>query len=223
MLSTSHIGNGSPGQDWLDRLQREVRVQKIIDAPGYRVIPGLHGSQLVLDNNGRAAAESGRIHQAVVREIHDDHLVCRLRTSTRTSDTFYVAKPWALRKSSYEGEMLWDSLVTYDEDGLSRTLTRTVQGTTGADKQITITQTMVPGYLTEGQVVLADPPARSIILVSDVVEGSGLLIDNEGELVAVQWADINADGRRFENPLVPYKLCQNGAVVDAFFVAGEPT
>lgn len=168
--------------------------------------------------------EVGVVHQAVIREIHDDHLLCRLRSSTNINETFLVAKPWSLRVSSYgpfesSDNLLWGLPVFWEEDGQNRTLKKTIQDADGNDKVIEIDQQLIPGYGVEDGDIQDPPTDLAIIYVAKVEEDAELVIDGE----AVEWIDLNVDARRFEMPIVPFKLCQNGVVLDALFVAGEAT
>lgn len=120
--------------------------------------------------------------------VQGDYVWCERQGGSTSSegegDRIAVAKPYLLRRTTWDteangGDAESRNGVTYEyTSGYERTATITA---TGQEED----QIIVPSYQA-GDVIYA---------VRGVMGGTGVEIDNNGDTTAVEWLDLNADGR----------------------------
>ena len=118
----------------------------------------------------------------VVKEEYDNHLICkRWNGSDEEGDTFFVAKPWFLRRTSYDG--LTRNGITYTyTNSMTRSAT---DGVTTQSEQLTM-----PYWLPEtgfkGEVITVEPKA---LKTGVVVSGQDVYIEDCNR-AARTWAKV---------------------------------
>lgn len=147
-----------------------------------RVVQQLHGAV----EPPRQVVRTRQTQQVQVRQfrvvaVYGDFVTCARLDGTyeneaEDDDQTYVAKPYLLRRTPFDGYSRNDISYAYTDD-----VTRTA---TDADDN-TETQVVVPSYVF-GDIIYA---------VTNVDGGTGVEVDTGKERLTPEWLDINADGR----------------------------
>jgi len=226
------LGSGN-AEIWLNQLRRcvaERTPQETFsgDLLRYRFDDAGYSVEFIEDILD-ALSESA-IHQAVVKEVKDDYLICYLRGQPE-ENVFNVAKPFELRRTSYESpdnDYLGGKVKVADAPNDENSQFRKVEFLTtdidGGPKTVFVEQVVSPFYAVNLAADTAmDVPTRfSTIYVSKVPENAEVIITDPVEPnVAVEWIDVNSCGRRWLSRLQPFKLCQDEALFISVFSAGE--
>jgi len=131
--------------------------------------------------------------KCTVVSVHDDHLICRLPNQQNNSADFPVAKPWKLRRTTYDGVTRpWI-------DGTLRTWTyvdeqsRTQQNVSTGDTE---GQVIVERYVW-GMTIGSTDYVGDELTVQRVAGGTGVTYTDSatGYVVTVDFEDVNRDGR----------------------------
>lgn len=147
-----------------------------------RVVQELHGAvqppQQVVRRRDETVVQ---VRQFRVVAVYGDFVTCARLQGTyeneaETDDQTYVAKPYLLRRTPFDGASRNDISYAYTDN-----VTRTA---TDADDN-TETQVVVPSYVV-GDIIYA---------TTNVDGGTGVEIDTGKERITVEWVDLNADGR----------------------------
>ena len=194
MNAPDELRDGSRAAGWLNKLLAFVKMTRLVEGVGYRLIQTTRGTALEIQpGKGGGEASTGTV-QMRVTAINSDTLSCvrwsqsaaggslNLSPPQETIDALpveLVAKPWRLRKTPFEGKTVTIPLeylplsirVTYTYDPAFSTARRaSIVGTPTFERQY-----IVPRY------VVGD-----VIYVSEA--------DSTG-IDGVTKFDINADGR----------------------------
>ena len=107
--------------------------------------------------------------QCVIKAILDDALECSFTFDTETDeDTFYIAKPWLLRKTPFDGKTRNGFTYTYSGS----------QSRESNNGSTTENQELIPGYV-----------------INDIIYAISTPTDVKIEEEFVTWVDLNVDGR----------------------------
>lgn len=162
--------------DRLNKMQNTV-IRGFRGSPG--VATQVRGSNVTITNTQRTVRDLGLLQMMRIDGIQNDYLECFLYNAVDDSygeDAVYVAKPFMLQRTPFDGETIsypngQDIEYSYSED----------HKRTADDGSSDETQVVIPYYY-----------ANEIILaVRNVSGGTGITVGD----VMVQWVDLNTAGR----------------------------
>jgi hypothetical protein len=135
-----------------------------------------HGRQVAPPPKQVIPAPTGRPQQFVITGVDGDYVTAHtLRDGHEGAQTIYIAKPYLLRRTPFDG--LSRSGITYT---YSSHVTRQADDGSSTEDQV-----VVPGYVA-GDVIYAVRP----------IGGTGVTRpDGSGGTYDVTWLDLNCDGR----------------------------
>lgn len=127
-----------------------------------------------------------------VVSIEADYLVCRPINITGAAADFYVAKPWELQQTPFDGETLPNKDGTLLSYAYTGTQARTVTDTTDSSTE---DQVIVPAYV-PAQTISDVTYTGTRITVQRVAFGTGVTFAGSGGMtVEVEFEDMNRAGR----------------------------
>jgi hypothetical protein len=138
-------------------------------------------------------ADLGPFRELTILEVGHDALLCEDRHGTPR----LVLRPWALRRSSFNGE-------TFDVGGTDTAFASTGLDTRTAtpDGGSAVTETVSPGYAIGEKIVafykpgtgpFGDEPGVGVV-------GAGELTDTNADSYLIPWEDVNTAGRKWGSP-----------------------
>ena len=177
MNAPDELRDGSRAAGWLNKLLSFVKMTRLVEGVGYRLIQTTRGTALEIQP-GKGGGATGTMRRVLVTDYKNDYVVC--------SDVGAVAKPFRLTRSPFHGR----SITFTDEQ--SRQYTASYVYYTAHRRKVTITTTGA-NRVSENQVIVPRyVPDLDYIYVMESAEDTGV-VDEDG--AAVTWVDINADGR----------------------------
>ena len=192
---------------------RVVKAATVRSSHNVRVSRTSNGTYLVPMVKAEAAGST--ICKAVVLEVGSDWI--RVRKSTDTVSSIYVAKPENLQQTITDGRTWRSYTMTFPTatDSTLRRLSRTVQNSAGANVVISVDEIVDPPYVIEDGA--ATPPAFSEIYMAKATSG---ITDPDGEDIA--WIDMNVDARVWVRELTHYRFCEASVPKDGTMAGGAP-
>ena len=152
MNAPDELRDGSRAAGWLNKLLSFVKMTRLVEGVGYRLIQTTRGTALEIQP-GKGGGGSTLKHYRV-KSIEGDFMTCREYDGTTEGETdVYIARDPELRRSKFEGQS-----IAYSSDGDSFTATYTYSSNTKRIKTIGTnaeTQVIVPYYKTDFTVILA--------------------------------------------------------------------
>jgi hypothetical protein len=204
MNAPDELRDGSRAASWLNKLLSFVKMTRLVEGVGYRLIQTTRGTALEIQP-GKNGASEGSVQRFKVVTVFSDHIACsrQLEDGTVESDIVNVAKPLTLRAAHWTGQTFndWTYSVQGDAtDGRKRRATYAgVEITAGLKTGDYIYEVLRPSYDGASEIFAAEPVGKTGLEVGGV---------------RVAWVDLNADARRYvaERDLVEVCKTVNGVV-----------
>ena len=181
--------------------------------------------------SSQAEVTGGEVQQMVVVKVHEDYLTCRsldiFANGERAegSDDIDVAKPFELRLSSWRDNTIGQrSYVEYtgseaigtETDGTDAQI-RNFRTNDGATDEHDVQEYVDPAYISRVQTTVGEVTTTvtegSVIYAAKVTGVVTVLEAVESELVmtkTVEWVDVNADGRHWDQKYRDVSACVDG-------------
>lgn len=141
------------------------------------------GNTLSIPRYGLFGAGGGEVDQYIVKEEFDDYLRCRTWVnSVEGSDNVYIAKPFANRRTPFDGVSAGGRSYTYSAAD-QRTVTLVPSVAPGSE-----VQKIVPEYQVSG-------PLSSVIYGVKLKNPTDVVVTISGTPTNLDILDMNADGR----------------------------
>ena len=152
MNAPDELRDGSRAAGWLNKLLSFVKMTRLVEGVGYRLIQTTRGTALEIQP-GKGGGGSTLKHYRV-KGIEGDFMTCREYDGTTEGETdIYIARDPELRRSKFEGQS-----IAYSSDGDVFTASFTYSSNTKRVKIVSgvaETQVIIPYYKTDFTVILA--------------------------------------------------------------------
>ena len=182
----------------IEQLRQYVMGFRIIDGACYRVKHHRDGQEIVFKSGGApAVATPGELRRLLITAVAGDYV--NAGSTDNAIGTTAVAKPDHLRESTWSGI---GGIV--NQGGGRRCLTSSFTTDAGAQKDISICQTIEPPY--------------SGVIYAMRVDHTGVNHPTTGE--EIKWIDVNVHARHWQYEVNQYQLCIDDEVWRAIFAAG---
>ena len=184
MNAPDELRDGSRAASWLNKLLSFVKMTRLVDGVGYRLIQTTRGTALEIQP-GKGGGAPATVSRYRVEEVQNNVLVCKkVQGDTVSSETTLIAKPFNLRHSGWSGVTVSYTLDSYPGSQGTASILYEFQTPT---YRIARVQTAA-GSTDEHQVITPHYiSGKSIILASE--------IENDTGITDVTFQDLNDNGR----------------------------
>lgn len=169
-----------------DAVLKSIRGGVGLDGLGINVT--FSGDRLTIQDNSKRFVQSVLVRRLRVKEVKDDYLRC-FSWTPNTDDNdgeegdkdIFVAKPYLLRKTPFDGES-----IVYPSKTISYTYASQGErtATSGADSE---TQVLIPEYFVDDE----------ILAIRNIIGSTGVVASEEtpAGTTDIGWEDMNTAGR----------------------------
>ena len=184
MNAPDELRDGSRAAGWLNKLLSFVKMTRLVEGVGYRLIQTTRGTALEIQP-GKGSSTPATVSRYRVESVQNDHLVCKeIEGESVATETTLIAKPFNLRRTGWHGVTVNYALDSYPGSQGSAAILYEFQTAT---YRIAKVQTEA-GSTDEHQVITPHyVPGVSIVLASE--------ISNDTGIADVTFQDLNDNGR----------------------------
>ena len=180
MNAPDELRDGSRAASWLNKLLSFVKMTRLVEGVGYRLIQTTRGTALEIQP-GKGGGAPATVSRYRVESVQNDHLVCKkVEGSSVATETTLIAKPFNLRRTGWHGvtvayadEAYPDSpgavSITYDYQSATYRIARVVTSAGSTNEH----QVITPHYLAGISIIKAMEPENGTGVTDTTFEDAG--------------------------------------------------